>query len=188
MGRKYTREDLLNNLKEVYNMYGYISKDTINKHGVYGDWLYYRNFNSLNEAMKIIGIDTKENLKNRNKVSFSNMKKYDREYLINKMKEYIKLYGIPKTREFNKKEGYPTLYAYRREFGSFQNAIKECGYELNEKTKRLCNRREYTKEELLNMLKIETENKLNNGEITLLTHDNIDSIKTIPSTSLYLNT
>ena len=113
---------------------------------------------------------------------------YTREYLMKKMKEYVNLYGIPKTREFDKKEGFPSTHSYRKEFGTFSKAIEECGFKLDEKTLRLRNRRQYTKEELLNMLKIETENKLNNGKITLLTNDDIDNIKTMPSDSLYLNT
>lgn len=62
-------------------------------------------------------------------------KKYNREELIEKMKDYYEKFGYPKTREFNKNKNYPNLYTYRKEFGSFQNALSIIGIELTENQK-----------------------------------------------------
>lgn len=111
-------------------------------------------------------------------------KKYNREELIEKMKDYYEKFGYPKTREFNKNKNYPNLYTYRKEFGSFQNALSIIGIELTENQKKLCNRKKYSKEELLNIFKYENSIYLyKTGE--LLKDEIIDNIKTMPSASTY---
>lgn len=75
MGKKISDNELLENLKNVYEKYGYISKKTINEFGGYGDYLYYRRFKTLDKAMEIIGVDTETNNKLKNKEAFKNIKK-----------------------------------------------------------------------------------------------------------------
>ena len=114
---------------------------------------------------------------------------YTREDLINLMKDYVSKYGIPTHRDYDKyreERGYPSSWLYRKEFGKFCNVFEFCGIELDEKKKILCNRKKLSKEELLNYLKIETENKLNNGGIYLLTLQELKNNKSMPSSSIYI--
>jgi hypothetical protein len=192
---KISNEQLLENLKKVYEKYGYITKNTINDFGGYGDWLYYRKLGSLDEAMELIGIDIEENKRIKNKICFNDIpkqkfkgktKKYSREQLIELMQDYYNKYGFPKSREFNNNKDYPDLYTYRKEFGSVPNALKECDIEISEGKQWLFEREEYSKEELLNKLKEQTFIKLKNN-LYLLTTDEVDEIKDMPSMTSYYN-
>lgn len=187
--KKVDKEELLENLKEVYEEYGYITKNTINDFGGYGDWLYYRKFGSLDEAMILVGIDTEENTRIKNEICFKNVREktlndYPKELLIKYMQEYVEKYGYPTTREFNKHKEYPSVHIYRKVFGSFKQAITESKLNVPEDKQWLYDRKEYTKEELLSALKEQTEIKLTNN-LYLLTAEEIDINREMPSTSSY---
>lgn len=183
-GKRITDEELLNELKRIFNVCGFISKENINKYGKYKDFNYYRRFGSTNNAVILAGIDINKNKINKhNNTKNKFNKKYTREQLIYFMEDYINKYGIPTTREFDKKEGYPTLYVYRQEFGSFQRALEECGIILDKHKIKLCNRKEYTKEELLEHFKHQHEKYFKEtGEY--LNDDIIDKLD-MPSSSCY---
>lgn len=193
MKKKYGDKELLEGLKEVYEKYGYIAKNTINEFGKYGDFNYYRRFGSLENAMKLINIDTKENALKRNKDAFVDRKrkdfngkseKYTKQELIDYLNDYNNKIGYPKTREFDKNSNYPCSSTYRKVFGSFPNAIIEAGIEIPKSKKWLYERKQYTEKELLNHLNIETKNKLKHS-LFLLTTEDIDEIKSMPSLSSY---
>lgn len=111
-------------------------------------------------------------------------KKYTREQLIEIMKDYIDKYGIPTTREFDKKAEYPSTYTYIKGFGSFQNAIRECGFFIPKDKINMYNRRQYSKEELLEYLKEENRIHLKNN-LCLMTAKEIDKNKNMPTTNVY---
>ena len=188
-GKIYTKEDLLDNLKKVYEKYGYITKNTINDFGGYGDWLYFRKFNSLDEAMTLVGINTEENTIIKNEICFKTVREktlndYPKENLIKCMQEYVEKYGYPTTREFDKHKEYPSVHIYRKVFGSFEDALKESNIKISEDKQWLYDRQEYSKDFLLEKLKEYTEIKLKNN-LYLLTATEIDGIKDMPNSDCY---
>ena len=183
-GKRITDEELLNELKRIFNVCGFISKENINKYGKYKDFNYYRRFGSTNNAVILAGIDINKNKINKhNNTKNKFNKKYTREQLIYFMEDYINKYGIPTTREFDKKEGYPNSYSYRKEFGSFQKALDECGVVLDEHKKKLLNRKKYSEKELLKIFKEKHEEYFNKTG-RLLTDEVIDELD-MPSASCY---
>ena len=57
--------------------------------------------------------------------------KYTRQKLIDLLKEYAKEYGVPPTkRQINADPTMPSEMAYRKEFGSWGNALLECGFSV----------------------------------------------------------
>ena len=187
----YTDEELLIDLKEVYATYGYIGKKTINDLGKHNDALYYRRFKTLDNAMSLIGIDVEENRIKKNSDAFKEIREnalnqYPKELLIKYMQEYVEKYGHPTTREFDKHKEYPSVFVYRKVFGSFEQAIIESKLNVPKDKQWLYDRKEYTKEELLSALKEQTEIKLKNN-LYLLTTDEVDIIRDMPSMSSYYN-
>jgi hypothetical protein len=109
---RYTDEDLLNEIRNVYNELGRVPnvsdffKRTPNAST-------FRRFGSWKNALSLAGLK-KEKVKSTD---------YTDEYLLNCMIEYYhKTNKIPTIRGM-KKEGYPTAHAYINHFGSFKNAL-----------------------------------------------------------------
>ena len=186
--KNYTDEELLKDLKKVYNTYGYISKKTISL-GKYNSTLYYRRFGTLENTMKLLGVDVEENEKIKNNESNKNIRqkfldKYPKELLIGYIQEYTNKYGYPTEREFNKHKEYPSRHIYEKVFGSFGQAIRESNIEIPQDRQWYYDRKEYSKEELLKALKEQTEIKLKDN-LYLLTTDEVDLIRNMPSLSSY---
>ncbi|WP_080445624.1 homing endonuclease associated repeat-containing protein, partial [Clostridium botulinum] len=185
MTKKISDKDLLNNLKEVYNTYGYITKNTINKYGVYKDHLYYRRFKTLDNAMELINIDVKKNYKIKNqKYSKGRNKKYSKENLLNILTDYYNNVGFPVQRNFKESNGLPSYTTYYNEFGSFKNAILISGIKIPKQRKHYFNREKLSDKEMLDLLKYHTDKKLEKY-ITLLTNDDIDAIPNMPHSGTY---
>ncbi|MCM1003600.1 MAG: HNH endonuclease [Candidatus Gastranaerophilales bacterium] len=59
------------------------------------------------------------------------MKNYSKTQLILLLKEWVQKNGeVPSKRQLNADVTMPSEMAYRKQFGSWGNALKECGYEL----------------------------------------------------------
>ncbi|MFQ6009650.1 MAG: homing endonuclease associated repeat-containing protein [Candidatus Aenigmatarchaeota archaeon] len=100
---------------------------------------YCKHFGSWNSALKAAGLESK-------------YREYSNEELIKALKEKAKELGRPPTTmEMNKDKSIPSAHTYNQRFGSFNKALKEAGLDIN------CERKDYTDEELLELLKDKAE-------------------------------
>lgn len=73
--------------------------------------------------------------------------KYTKDEIIESIERFINENGrVPKYDEFNKKNGYPSHFTVQRHFGSWNNAIKEAGFDVNKMNN-------LTRDELLDYLR-----------------------------------
>lgn len=88
-----------------------------------------------------------------------NKKKFDDEFLISELKRYYNTYNkIPTHNDFKNKLGYPSTKAYINHFGSWNNALRKAGMDVNLQFNN------YTKED---MIKIGLDYYNNTGNIPL---------------------
>jgi len=121
-------------------------------------------------------------------------RKYNRETLIEKMLWYNENIGFPISRNFTNKNNMPSAEIYRKEFGSFQNAILKCGIKIPKNRECFFNRETLSDEELLYIFKKHSDEKIeylleNNirpkGNYYTLTFDEFVKYK-MPSESSYI--
>lgn len=110
--------------------------------------------------------------------------KYNKEILIESLKDYYEKFGVPTTRELDKNKDYPNSYAYRKYFGSFENALTECNIPIDNLKKKLCNRKKYTKEALLSSFKYCVDKSIEERGC-LISDTDIDNIDELPSAKCY---
>ncbi|KGM93307.1 hypothetical protein IRP63_14445 (plasmid) [Clostridium botulinum] len=186
--KKYSNEELIQELQKVYNKCGYISTNSIDTFGKYKSYLYTRRFGSLSNAMSLIGVDIERNNIIKSKYSSQGSKrKYTREQLLHALRKYYNEVGFPIQRKFKAIDGLPSYTLYHTEFGSFKNAILISGIKIPKSRECYFNRSKLTNKELLSLLKYYTEIKLKHNGISLLTNDEIDYIQEMPSSSAYCN-
>lgn len=112
------------------------------------------------------------------------IKQYTDEELLNILRNYNDEVGFPTQRQFRASNGLPSGVTYRNRFGSFQNAILLSGIEIPENRKRYFNRVEYDKEYLLKVFREQVDISIKEKG-SLITDDEIDLNKNIPSASVY---
>lgn len=112
--------------------------------------------------------------------------RYTDEELLYILQDYYKYFGYPTERKFAKKYGLPNYKTYWDRFGSFQNALILSNIPIPDDKQKYFNRRSLSDAELLYLLQYYTNKKLENN-IYLLTNDDIDKNKNMPSSSIYLN-
>ena len=102
------------------------------------------------------------------------MKKYTQEQLIQNLKHLSREIGrTPRVEDFQKQVGYPSFKTYFQRFGSWNNALKLAGLRINV-------RKDYTKEELIGMLR----NKANEVGRSPMIKD-LESDKNMPDRDTY---
>jgi len=102
------------------------------------------------------------------------MKKYTQEQLIQSLRHLSREIGrTPRVEDFQKNAGYPSFKTYFQRFGSWNNALKLAGLKINV-------RKDYTKEELIGMLR----NKANELGRSPIIKD-LDSDKNMPDRDTY---
>jgi len=76
------------------------------------------------------------------------MLKYRNDYLINKIKTLsLKLGRVPTSNDLGRKNNMPDRSVFEKRFGSWNNALRQAGFEIN------CDYRVWTREELLKKLR-----------------------------------
>lgn len=111
--------------------------------------------------------------------------KFTDEELLNILRIYVhKVNRIPKQCEFKKSNGLPSFSVYYNRFGSLQNTILLSGFEIEEDSKSRFNNKNYSNDELLNILKTKTKEHLKNNKY-LLKQDEFDYRDDLPHSSLY---
>lgn len=92
-------------------------------------------------------------------------KKYTKEQLIKILQNYNENVGFPVPSKFKPKYGLPSSNVYYTNFGSFPNALKEAGIEINNKTFK----QKLSNEEILKIFeKLVKENIKNTGKLLLM--------------------
>ena len=111
-------------------------------------------------------------------------KQYTDEELLEILRKYNKEVEFPTQRKFRISNGLPSYGTYVNRFGSFQNAILLSEIEIPESRKRYFNRIEYDKEYLLKVFKEQVDISIKEKG-RLITDDEIDTNKNLPSASVY---
>ena len=144
--------------------------------------LYRNRFGSIKNVLKLLNIEIPE----EEKKNFSEFKKLSDDELLEILIDYNNNIGFPTQRKFKSKNNLPSYSIYFYRFGSFRNAIILAGIKIPENRKRWFDRESFSDEEMLKLLEYNTDIKLKNN-IYLLTNDEIDYIKTMPSTTTYVS-
>lgn len=186
--KRYTDEELLEIMREVYDKYGFISNCTINEYGKCSSSVVRSRFGSIDSAIEMLEIDLDKNLINAKKSRGNNIsigrKVYSENELLAKLKDYYDKFGHITTRALDKNKNYPNTYTYRKHFGTFENALRKADIPIDDRAMKFLNRKEYSKEELLEIFKYQVTKSISERGC-LLTDDDIDNIKDMPSASCY---
>lgn len=111
-------------------------------------------------------------------------KLFSREEMIESIKNWYDKNHKIVLRDLRHKNNLPSQTQVINEFGSFKNALIECGIPFQ--NKRLFERKNYSDEELLTILKIFVEKFLENN-IFLPTAKNLNESDDVPSSSVYIS-
>lgn len=138
---KYTDEQLLNYLKQFYeeNDKVPIENDFMINPKYPSSYIYHKRFGGWNKALEMVGLyDKKE-------------KRISIQYTDNELLNYLKKFFLengrtPEQNEFTDNNKYPYYSTYFNRFGSWNNAIKLAGLDINYHAS-------YTDNELLNYLR-----------------------------------
>lgn len=131
--RSYTEEELLSYLRQFYEEYGRLpmGEDFINNSEYPGLNTYIRRFGSWNKALEK-AFDIKRDYHNR-----GDCKKYTEEDILNELRRFDKEEGtIPKATDFINNPEYPSLWVYIERFGSWSNALKKVGLDVESMVKK----------------------------------------------------
>lgn len=123
---QYTDEELLNYLEVFHKENGRvpIAKDFLNNPDYPTFVTYQKRFGSWNEALKLAGLD--------NRPKGSNSKKYTDEELLNFLNIFYEENGkAPGKRDFLNNIAYPDYQNYTAHFGSWGNALKMVGLDID---------------------------------------------------------
>lgn len=145
--QEHTNEELLEKFKLYCDTYNKSPKVDDFKQC---DWLpsysvYQRRFGSIEIVRKMLNVSKPERKKYFRKGSKT------REELIFLLKKYNNEIGYPTGRGIKKCEFMPSDYPFYKEFGSLKNAMKCAGIDISNR-EQYFGRREYSKEELLDVL------------------------------------
>jgi hypothetical protein len=164
---KYNKEYLLNKITENIDTYEKIPtmKDMTKFLGYEPKIYYYEIFGSWNNALQELNLPL-------NQISH-----YTDEFLESEFRRFISEYGrIPTFREFNNNE-YPSFWCYQNRFGSWNNAVKAYGYNIQSDLYNF----EVLKDQLLNFCR----NIKLNEKRNIITISDIENCKEIASYSCF---
>ena len=139
----YQKEFLINELKRFYKENGRVPTsnefDKANT-GYPSRKTYNKYFGSFNNALILAGFTPRKG-RPKSKPMPEGIKEYNKENLRYFFFKFIDEFGkVPTVKEMEKTEGYPTRQAYRKVFGSWNQAMIEFGFEPR--------KMQYTDEEL----------------------------------------
>ena len=122
----YTKQQLLDFLKEFYDLYWYVpTHRELNSKGYPTFYAYKKHFGSFKNALIEAGLfDLRED-----KYQFCG--KYTDEELLNKLRDFMKNKNYIPTYEEMQKELSPSVSTYDKRFNGIFNALKLIGYDIN---------------------------------------------------------
>jgi len=120
MPAKIDREDLIDELHRLADQLGKVpTREEMNEHGQYSRTPYDTEFGGWNKALRAVGMNINKPVK------------LEREELLAELQQVANKIAKPPTmREFNDQSQY-TERAVKREFGTWNNALREAGLEVN---------------------------------------------------------
>lgn len=142
--KEYSDQYLIDKLIEFYNMYGKVpaARDLSHTPGYPTSEVYRFRFGSHKEALKLAGLyDLRKDKK------LFERHKYTKEEVLKLLKDYFKIHGISTMHDIMLDPDMPTSNVFQRLFGTYNNAVRELGYEP------LYEYNEYTNEELIAILR-----------------------------------
>ena len=178
-----SNEELLNLYYNYYIKYGIPkNKDIIFNESMPSLSLYRKRFGSIKNVLELLNIEIPE----EEKKNFSDFKKISDEDLLQILIDYNNNVGFPTQRKFRSKNNLPSYTLYFHRFGSFRNAMILAGIEIPENRMKWFDRENLSDEEILKLLEFYTNKKLESNTY-LLTNDEIDNNKNMPSMSVYVS-
>lgn len=118
MARKVSNEEILDDAKRVLEQCGKLNQNIYEKYGRYSLGLIYKRFGGMKNLLKELGIE------------WVCHRKLDKQALIEDIRRVYNKHGYLK-KELYVKYGKYSCTAIRGHFGSFNNMLKELGYEIN---------------------------------------------------------
>ena len=91
--KRYTDEELLEIMREVYDKYGFISNCTINEYGKCSSSVVRSRFGSIDSAIEMLEIDLDKNLINAKKSRGNNISIGRKVYSENELLAKLRLFG-----------------------------------------------------------------------------------------------
>lgn len=170
--KKFTDEDLLNNLRKFANEIGKTpSRTDFKKHNkkyLPSFELYIRRFQKYSKACRMAGLKPNRTLKKKYK------RKSNKE-MINDLIWFAEMKGAnPTVKEMNRFPWVTNSHSYRQRFGSWKKAIEKAGLNNNDLSKF------YSPKYLLHLLKIASFKK-----DKIYKKDRKINFKEVPNTSVY---
>jgi hypothetical protein len=180
--KNLTDKELLELFKNYYNKNGFIQmKDLCYKNNMPSASVYLNRFKSIKNVYDELNIEIPEDKTQY----FSDFRNCTDEQLLDILEKYNQDVGFPTQRKFKSRNNLPSYSLYVERFGSFKNALLIANINIPKDRERFFNRESLSDEDMLNLLKYYTDKKLEHN-IYLLTLDEIDNIKNIPSASAYV--
>lgn len=134
----YTDDQLIHSIQLYHNTHGKIPEFSDFQNHEINPLIYIYSYTSWVSALRLMEFDVTE-LLDKNKI-------YAKAELIQYLKMLAEELGrAPQIRDMDNKPNYPTAAPYRSMFGSWNNALIECGFDVNYQT--------YTKSELISYMK-----------------------------------
>jgi hypothetical protein len=167
-GNRYTKTDIINRINEYYNKYNYVPtlKEFTSENNTPSLGTVLNKFGSWKNALYEC------NLK-RDKFKYNSFS--DKE-ILDKLYQYYIEYGVPTFRDLDENKDYPNSTTIVGRFGTFRNALECAHIPFDKKQKTF---KTYSKEDVLNLLKVHTQEKLKSN-FCLLTYKEIKHIPEMP--------
>ena len=155
--KRWTKDELLQILINFCREYNKIPIYSYFNNTIPNSKVFLNHWNSCDDLL----LDLKQYLPNFNKEIDDILYKFTKEEMINRLKLYYKETGtIPTCNTMKNKDYMPSYHTYLKKFGDFKTALLEADLYKYVKNRKNLEKRYYTDEDLLNLLKdyIETNN------------------------------
>ena len=129
MVKKYTKEELLEELHRYKEIYGeYPTREELDKNRDFPSGrVYSDHFGGLNNAKKEAGIPV-----------FPRSRRFTRKELLNELHRFKEVFGYyPRAKDLKKHREFPTVKSYERRFETLNNAKKAAGIPIYQTTSKL---------------------------------------------------
>lgn len=164
MPLKIDDNEILEDLRRVYQEHGVFSQKQYIKYGKYGKNTLVYKFGSFSKALHLAGIPQKER---------GGWTKYTNEELLEEIKRYVQEFGeVPRLEEISECKGYPSSMSYRNLFPgkTWSEILKFAGFKSRQKTTSKAISRVKIIEDIKNTARILNKNSLSVEDYQLYGH------------------
>lgn len=175
------KEEMIKEFKSLYEVKGYISRNLIRhskKCPSVGE--YIKVFGDMRKVFELSDLDY-----TLNKKMTLNKFNLNEEDIFDELVRFNKEVGYPTIRALDNNKGYVSSSILLNVYWTIKNAICEAGIEIKDEMKNLYQRKEYTNEELISLLRDANRDRIDNN-LPLMTSEEIDMSSNLPHSSTYI--